>query len=114
MKEVDPIALFRLALLGPLVSRTKLARGELQSMLRELASKEYDIPGSRRRQVAEKTLQIWFSVEQIVRRSKTRFEVISPIEQRVSLHLIRRCLSSVQHRDQLIGWPETSFAQRWW
>jgi len=26
-------------------------------MLRELASKEYDIPGSRRRQVAEKTLQ---------------------------------------------------------
>lgn len=60
MKEVDPVALFRLALLGPLVSRTQLARGELQAMLRELASKEYDIPGSRRRQVAEKTLQIWF------------------------------------------------------
>jgi transposase InsO family protein len=60
MKEVDPVALFRLSVLGPLVSRTRLARGELQAMLRELASKEYDIPGSRRRQVAEKTLQIWF------------------------------------------------------
>jgi transposase InsO family protein len=60
MKEVDPVALFRLSVLGPLVSRTQLARGELQAMLRELASKEYDIPGSRRRQVAEKTLQIWF------------------------------------------------------
>jgi putative transposase len=60
MKEIDPVALFRLSVLGPLVSRTQLARGELQAMLRELASKEYDIPGSRRRQVAEKTLQIWF------------------------------------------------------
>jgi putative transposase len=60
MKEIDPVALFRLSVLGPLVSRTQLARGELQATLRELASKEYDIPGSRRRQVAEKTLQIWF------------------------------------------------------
>ena len=60
MKEVNPVALFRLSVLGPLVSRTQLARGELQATLRELASKEYDIPGSRRRQVAEKTLQIWF------------------------------------------------------
>ena len=59
MKEVNPVALFRLALLGPVVSRTQLARGELQATLRELASKEYDIPGSRRRQVAEKTLQQW-------------------------------------------------------
>ncbi len=59
MKEIDPVALFRLSVLGPLVSRTQLARGELQATLRELASKEYDIPGSRRRQVAEKTLQQW-------------------------------------------------------
>src|SRR5207244_11518931 len=60
MKEVDPVALFRLSVLGPLVSRTQLARGELQATLRELAQREYDIPGSRRRQVAEKTLQQWF------------------------------------------------------
>jgi transposase len=60
MRDPDPIALFRLALLGPLVSRTQLTRGELKATLRELASKEYDIPGSRRRQVAEKTLQSWY------------------------------------------------------
>ena len=47
-------------MLGPLVSRTQLTRGELKATLRELAAKEYDIPGSRRRQVAEKTLQSWY------------------------------------------------------
>jgi putative transposase len=60
MKDPDPIALFRLALLGPLVSRTQLSRGELKATLRELASKEYEIPDSRRRQVAAKTLQVWY------------------------------------------------------
>jgi putative transposase len=60
MKEVDPIALFRLSVLGSLVSRTHLSHGELHATLRELASKEYDIPGSRRRHVAAKTLQVWF------------------------------------------------------
>jgi transposase InsO family protein len=60
MKDPDPVALFRLALLGPLVSRTQLTRGELQATLRELASKEYDVPGTRRRHVAEKTLQSWY------------------------------------------------------
>jgi putative transposase len=60
MQDPDPIALFRLSLLGPLVSRTQLTRGELKATLRELAAKEYDIPGSRRRQVSEKTLQCWY------------------------------------------------------
>jgi transposase InsO family protein len=60
MKDLDPIALFRLSVLGPLVSRARLTRGELQATLRELAQKEYGIPGSRRRHVAEKTLQSWY------------------------------------------------------
>ena len=59
MKEIDPMALFRLSVLGPLVSRPQLLRGEQKALLRELAAKEYDIPGSRRRQIAEKTLQEW-------------------------------------------------------
>lgn len=59
MKQIDPMALFRLSVLGPLVSRPQLARGEQKALLRELASKEYDIPGSRRRHLAEKTLQEW-------------------------------------------------------
>ena len=60
MKELDRIALFRLSVLGPLISRPSLERGELQAVLRDLAQKEYAIPGSRRRYVAEKTLQGWY------------------------------------------------------
>ena len=59
MKDVNPVALFRLSVLGPLVSREHLARGELQAIIRELASREYAIPGSDRRHVGEKTIEAW-------------------------------------------------------
>ena len=60
MKEIDPKALFRLSVLGPLVSRERLARGELQQLIRELAQREYAIPGSRRHLLGEKTIQAWY------------------------------------------------------
>lgn len=60
MKAVDPMALFRLSVLGPLVSRERLERGELQQIIRELAQREYAIPGSRRRLVGEKTIEAWY------------------------------------------------------
>lgn len=60
MKEVDPKALFRLSVLGPLVSRERLERGELQQLIRELSAREYAIPGTRRRYIGEKTLQAWY------------------------------------------------------
>ncbi len=60
MKDIDPKALFRLTVLGPLVSRETLARGELQRLIRELSEREYTIPGSRRRHVGEKTIQAWY------------------------------------------------------
>ena len=60
MKEIDPMALFRLSVLGPLVSRERLARGELQQLIRELAQREYTIPGSRRRHLGETTIEGWF------------------------------------------------------
>ncbi len=60
MKEVDAKALFRLSVLGPLVSREQLARGEQQQLIRELAQREYAIPGTRRRHIGEKTIQAWF------------------------------------------------------
>lgn len=60
MNEVDPKALFRLSVLGPLVSRERLAHGELQQMLRELSAREYAIPGTRRRHLGEKTIQAWY------------------------------------------------------
>jgi transposase InsO family protein len=60
MKVVDPVALFRLSVLGPLVSRERLERGELQQIIRELARRDYAIPGSRRRLVGEKTIEAWY------------------------------------------------------
>ena len=60
MKEIDPKALFRLSVLGPLVSRERLARGELQHLIRELAQREYAIPGSRRHLLGEKTIEAWY------------------------------------------------------
>ena len=60
MKQIDPKALFRLSVLGPLVSRERLERGELQQIIRELATREYAIPGTRRCYLGEKTIQAWF------------------------------------------------------
>ncbi|WP_291991639.1 DDE-type integrase/transposase/recombinase [Candidatus Accumulibacter sp. ACC003] len=60
MNPIDPKALFRLSVLGPLISRERLERSELQQLLRELASREYAIPGSRRRYLSEKTIQAWY------------------------------------------------------
>lgn len=60
MNEIDPKALFRLSVLGPLVSRERLERGELQQIIRALAEREYAIPGTRRRHLGEKTIQAWY------------------------------------------------------
>jgi putative transposase len=60
MKEIDPKALFRLSVLGPMVSREQLGHGELQQLIRELAQREYAIPGTQRRHIGEKTLQAWY------------------------------------------------------
>jgi transposase InsO family protein len=57
---MNPMALFRLSVLGPLVSRERLARGELQKSIRELAQREYAIPGTRRRHLGETTIEAWF------------------------------------------------------
>lgn len=60
MNEIDPKALFRLSVLGPLISRERLERGELQQIIRDLAGREYAIPGTRRRHLGEKTIQAWY------------------------------------------------------
>jgi putative transposase len=60
MKAIHPLALFRYSVLGPLVSRGELPRGELKATLRELAARHYDIPGSRNVHVSEKTIEGWY------------------------------------------------------
>lgn len=54
------VALFRLSVLGSLVSRTTLCRGELAQTISNLARCEYSIPGSRRRFVGRKTIEAWY------------------------------------------------------
>ena len=46
MKEFNATALFRLSVLGPLVSRDDLERGDLQKIIREVTQKEYAIPAA--------------------------------------------------------------------
>jgi transposase InsO family protein len=59
MKDIDPVALFRLAVLGPVISRPRLSRGEQKELLEEIAARDYDIPGTVRRHIAAKTLHEW-------------------------------------------------------
>jgi transposase InsO family protein len=60
MNKINPKALFRLSVLGPLVSRERLQRGELQQLIRELAQREYAIPDSNRTRLGEKTIEAWY------------------------------------------------------
>jgi len=60
MHDIHPVALFRYSVLGPLVSRAQLQRGELKATLRELAERHYDIPGSGSSRLSEKTIEAWY------------------------------------------------------
>ena len=60
MNDIHPVALFRYSVLGPLVSRGELPRGELKATLQELAARHYDIPGSRNSRLSEKTIEAWY------------------------------------------------------
>lgn len=60
MKPVHSIALFRLSVLGSLVSREYLAHGELKKIIQQLASVPRDIPGSKRVYLSEKTIEAWY------------------------------------------------------
>lgn len=60
MNDLHPEALFRFSVLGPLVSRDQLEHGELKQLIRELASRSYDIPGTTRRRIGEKTIEAWY------------------------------------------------------
>jgi transposase InsO family protein len=60
MKKKEQIALFRHGVLGSLISRNKIERGELKKLIHEAASKDYDIPGSVHTRVAEKTIEDWY------------------------------------------------------
>jgi putative transposase len=60
MNEIHPKALFRYSVLGPLISRGALQRGELKATLHTLAARDYDIPGSANTRLGEKTIEGWY------------------------------------------------------
>ena len=60
MNPIHPVALFRYSVLGPLVSRAELQRGDLKATIQELAARHYDIPGSRNSRLSEKTIEAWY------------------------------------------------------
>src|SRR3990167_10003525 len=59
-KPLHPLALFRLSVLGPLASRGQLKHGEVKTIIRELASRTYNIPDSRRVHLSEETVLRWY------------------------------------------------------
>jgi transposase InsO family protein len=60
MKQIHPIALFRLTVLGPLASRDHFSQGELKSIIQDLASKTYTIPNSKRVHLSEASIERWY------------------------------------------------------
>ncbi len=60
MNPIHPVALFRLSVLGPLISVKCLAHGELKAVTQELAEKHYDIPGSTHTRLSAKTIEWWY------------------------------------------------------
>ncbi len=54
------MALLRVSVLGQLVSRDRLNRGELKTIIQQLAAQTYQIPNSKRVYLSEKTIERWY------------------------------------------------------
>lgn len=59
-KPIHPTALFRLMVLGPLTSRNDIVRGDIKSIAKELASKPYNIPDSKRIYISKESILRWY------------------------------------------------------
>jgi transposase InsO family protein len=57
----EEIALFRFAVITPLVSQRHLGRGEREALLRQITEKEWRIPGSPRTRIARSTVLKWLA-----------------------------------------------------
>lgn len=60
MNQISDIALFRFSVLGPLTSRIDLSRGDIQTIIKAQAEKEYDIPHSERHKISPRTIEKWY------------------------------------------------------
>ncbi len=71
----ERIALFRFALISPLVSRKGMSRGEQEAVIKDLVSKRWEIPGSPRSSVARSTILRWV---ELYDSSGARLEALQP------------------------------------
>ncbi len=63
MKEPHPVAIFRMSVLGSLIS-SHWHQGELKQEFTRLSERKYAIPGSKQQQVSAKTIERWYYVYQ--------------------------------------------------
>lgn len=61
-KPLHPEALFRVSVIGPLMSRADLEKGELKTLVQGLSKFAYDAPGDKRLFVSAKTIERWYYV----------------------------------------------------
>lgn len=71
------LALFRIAVLGPLVG-ARLEHGELVELCREAATRSWELPNGAVIDVSARTIEEWFSAERILMRSRERRRSASP------------------------------------
>ena len=61
-KPIHPAVLFRISVIGPLMSRADLAKGELKILVQDLSKHAYDAPDGKRFFVSAKTIERWYYV----------------------------------------------------
>lgn len=61
-KPLHPQALFRIQVIGSLMSRGDLEKGELRRLIESLASHIYDTPDGKRISVSAKTIERWYYI----------------------------------------------------
>lgn len=76
-KPVHPQALFRISVIGPLMSRADLAKGELKILIQGLAEHAYDTPDGKRVMLSAKTIERWYYLWE-----KGEIEGLTPKERR--------------------------------
>ena len=76
-KPVHPEALFRVSVIGPLMSRADLEKGELKTLVTGLSKHAYDAPDGKRLFVSAKTIERWYYVWK-----KEGIEGLAPKERR--------------------------------
>ena len=59
-KPINPVALFRLSIIGPLASRARLEKGELKTLIKQIAKQRYQAPGGRHVEPSAKTIERWY------------------------------------------------------